>query len=393
VDEHVLLYDDALEFGGHEAMLLAAARSLLDCGYRLTCMYSSSNGRFEERLRRLATPDARLALLPVAYGSGRLQGLRTLLSPRQVGRMARVIRSLAAQWVVVGQGRIETSSLGLLAAKRAGCTTISYIAMAHGVATMTGPGLVATATDLANRLLYRAPHRFITVSQAMAAELRTRGARQTISVVPNGIDLATHPFVDRAEARARYGIPKRAYVVAVVGRVQFRQKGHDFMLEAVARHRRSVSDVCVLVVGDGPDLDRLRGLIKAHRLADVVTIAPWTDDLATVYSMVDMVAMPSRFEGLPLVALEAMHYGLPIVGSRIDAMSEILPDEWLFEPDQAESFVKTICRVRSADNQPHIARHKRLITERHSLERFGRTFRDALLGGPMPAQAPASSRP
>jgi glycosyltransferase involved in cell wall biosynthesis len=59
---------------------------------------------------------------------------------------------------------------------------------------------------------------------------------------------------------------------------------------------------------------------------------PWREDMTPVYSAIDVLALPSRFEGVPLVMLEALACGVPVVASDRDGMADWLPPELRFDP-------------------------------------------------------------
>src|SRR5205814_7280998 len=139
-------------------------------------------------------------------------------------------------------------------------------------------------------------------------------------VVPSAVDLAQLPVAtdrDRERARARLGLPAGPLVVCV-GRLS-RQKAQDVLLEAWPRVASAVPDATVALVGDGPEEPALRA-----RNAPNVLFAGWRDDVPDWLAAADVVAIPSRWEGLPLVVLEAMARGRSVVSADADGMAESL---------------------------------------------------------------------
>jgi glycosyltransferase involved in cell wall biosynthesis len=354
---------------------MAAARFLVkQPGVAVSFAYYEKNRRLHQHLSSIRE-ECGLTLYPLSVKSEGFRGLRTLFWMSRLPYLQDRMESLTPHVVVVSQGNVEVSSLGLLAAKRANLRTISYIPMAQKIVSRFGLG---SCRDTLDRYIYQLPDKFITISESVKLALRQRGVRAEIAVVHNGIAFDGSGVEDRAKNRATYGFSEDEFVVAVVGRIVFRQKAQDLLVSAVARYNELLRGVRFCVVGDGPDEQKLRALIRERNLGQRISILPWTRDLAPVYSATDMLVIPSRFEGVPLVMLEAMWYRVPIVASNVDGMAEVLPVEWLFECGDVESLAKTISRVRYADNTRLLAANKKKVSEEFSISQFQNRFCDAV---------------
>jgi len=134
------------------------------------------------------------------------------------------------------------------------------------------------------------------------------------------------------------------------------------------------------VVGEGRDEQKLRNMIRNAGLEDCVSILAWTSGLTSLYSAADMLLIPSCFEGVPLVMLEAMWHQLPVVASDVDGMAELLPSEWLFRSGDARSLVKTISRVRHAENSQFLVANRKRILEQFSVTLFQERFCEEVAG-------------
>ncbi|MEU9268309.1 glycosyltransferase [Streptomyces sp. NPDC048251] len=163
--------------------------------------------------------------------------------------------------------------------------------------------------------------RLVCVSEAE----RTTGLRARIggqvSVIPNGIDPERfHPAsVDTVRALLLPELDPGAPLVVCVGRL-CRQKGQDVLLTAWKDIARKVPGARLVLVGDGPDGERLRprapeSVLFAGAVADAV---PW-------YQAADLVVLPSRWEGMALAPLEALACGRPVVVTDVDGARESLP--------------------------------------------------------------------
>lgn len=110
-------------------------------------------------------------------------------------------------------------------------------------------------------------------------------------------------------------------VVGAVARLD-RQKGLDVLLRAVA----PIAGARVVLVGDGPERGALEALAAQLGLAGRLTITGWREDARTHLPSFDVVAMPSRREGLPLVLLEALTAGRAVVATDVGSVTDVVVD-------------------------------------------------------------------
>ena len=128
----ILFYDDAVDFGGHELMTMAAVRyAVAQPNVEAAFMFCRGNARLSRQIAELAAQCPAFTPLPQGYASGRYQAFRTLVSGRAIRGIAASMAAYAPDVVVVAQGAIAFGSAGLIAAKRAGLHTVSYIPMTH----------------------------------------------------------------------------------------------------------------------------------------------------------------------------------------------------------------------------------------------------------------------
>ena len=142
-----------------------------------------------------------------------------------------------------------------------------------------------------------------------------QGPRLPVACVPNGI-----------AAMAAQGRTGSGATILCVARLT-PQKQHATLLTAFARLRQRRPDAQLLLVGTGPLEARLRRLAERLGIAGTVAFLGRRDDVAALMAKADLLALPSVFEGLPLVALEAMAAQLPVVASRIGGTLEALGPE------------------------------------------------------------------
>lgn len=376
----VLYYDDAPDFGGHELQTLAAVRHIVSQpGAEVGFIYFNGNARLSKHITELASQHAGFEPLPQDYASRQFQVFRTLVSGRAIRRLARMMTAYAPDIVVIAQGAIAFCSAGLMAAKKAGLPAISYIPMTHPEHMFSASRLRAAIREPVNRLYYRMVDEYITISPRMESYLRRKGLRQPVTVVQAAIDLADCPVADRETARTALGLAADDCVVALIGRVQFWQKRQDLAVKGLSLALRQVPRLKLLVVGDGPDLDALKELVRVEGVQEAVVFAGWTDGLSPVYAAIDMLALPSRYEGVPLVMLQAMYFRRPVIASAVDGMVDILPPHWLFPSGDAGALAARLVQVAGASENEWLDRHHDRVVDTFSMPVFERAFLTAIV--------------
>lgn len=111
-----------------------------------------------------------------------------------------------------------------------------------------------------------------------------------------------------------------------VGRFSPLHKGFDILIKAFASFAKSNSDWTLEIVGEGEEEQLYRKIIASEKLGQRVRICPFTADIQSHYSSASVFVLSSRWEGQPLVLVEAMAHGLPVISSDIPVACELLAD-------------------------------------------------------------------
>lgn len=193
----------------------------------------------------------------------------------------------------------------------------------HRIATHHNPSdrlnpLLMALDGIAGRI--GAYTRIVACAEQVAASYQRGGASyaKRLSVIANG---QTAPqLIHRAEARAFFDLPDTARVIGQIGRLSF-QKNQDFTLDLLTAN----PDIMLLLIGSGPDEAALTARIAAEGLSDRVrhVRALHHEHIGHFYSAIDAVVFPSRFEGLSLAAIEAIHAGVPMLCADIPSFREM----------------------------------------------------------------------
>lgn len=195
-----------------------------------------------------------------------------------------------------------------------------------------------------------------TVRGAAAARYVTRDTLQRKYPTSPGVPSHSVPNVvlrdaDFVEAGRAHG-PARPAEILLVGSQENRYKGHDVALRALHLLRARGIAATMTLVGRGPERIPLESLASSLGLQDAVTFVDHVDraDLHRLMDRADVLAHPSRTEGLPRVVLEAMARGLPVVATAVGGVPEIVPEEFLCSSEDAGALAEKLGRLLGDSN-------------------------------------------
>ena len=226
-----------------------------------------------------------------------------------------------------------------------------------------------------HRLGVRMIDRLVCVSKAAAETFREAGFPSDLVVtIPNGIDRPAAPG-PRAQTRQTLGLPEYAFLVLTVARFTA-QKGYPVLLAAASSVVIAMPDVRFVLVGSGPDRAPLEALARTRGIAESVLFLGERHDVPDLLVAADLFVLPSFFEGLPLVILEAMALGLPIVATRVGGTVEALGGDypWLVDAGNPAALAAAIeTAFHNSEERQRLGDHNRLrFDTRFGAERMGR---------------------
>lgn len=142
-------------------------------------------------------------------------------------------------------------------------------------------------------------------------------------------------------------------VVLAVGRLTH-IKGFDMLLEAWLQVNLSMPNWKLKIVGEGEDRAKLTAFIEKNELTDSVELVGNTDDVGQYYKQAEIFCLSSRFEGFPMVLLETLAFGLPVVSFDCDTgPAEVLEDtgSLLVPPNDISQLAKSLINLMNDDEQ------------------------------------------
>ena len=196
-----------------------------------------------------------------------------------------------------------------------------------------------------------------------------------VKVIHNGVDLNRFQPLPQVkeEMRRKLGIPQDAKVVLTVRRLVYKN-GIDTLIESANLAVKKNPKIVFLVVGKGPDMSNVQmqvkqlGIEQNFRLTGFVSDA----DLPLYYNTADVFVLPSKSgEGLPLVALEAMACGLPVIATNVGGISEIMVDDYgrLVPPNQPQAFAKAILEFAETDFSSRKTELRAIVKEKYGWDK------------------------
>jgi glycosyltransferase involved in cell wall biosynthesis len=329
-------------WGGSEELWHMAARCLVREGNVVAALYPAVRG-WHPKMDELVGDGISVA----AFGlrNQRLDGWASAAYSKLTGRAARIPWPQPGGWrksdlVVISQGSISDGLPWLETVFEAG---VPYAIIVQANTVVGWPG-----DPLARRLrrVYAAARRAYFVSEDNLRLFRTQVdyEGENLELIWNPLNPSTPreplPWPDHEDSDLK---------LAIVGRIDPLAKGQDLALEAFADERLRRRPVQLSIFGRGPWEDTCQRIIDRHRLHNV-TMRGLASPSA-IWQNHHALLLPSRFEGMALVMLEALWLGRPVLATRVaGALSEIIDGENGYFIGESSSDSVVECVVRACDH-------------------------------------------
>jgi glycosyltransferase involved in cell wall biosynthesis len=361
------LIDSVSAPGGAERALVSVAPHYVTKGVELDVAYLHDRNGLQEQLRSAGASQFCLA------GKGGRAGW--------VWRFGRLIRERRPE--LVHTTLFDADIVGRTGAwiQRAPVVS-SLVSLAYGQEQLpldTVTRWKARAAHFVDSATCRGVVRFHAITEHVAnvMSVRLRISRRHIDVIPRGRDpskLGQRTAERRARARASMGVGPDTQLVFVAARHEH-AKGLDLLLAACPLIFRALPTARVFVAGrEGNQTALLKALSVRLGLEKAVYFLGVRDDVPDLLCAADVVVVPSRWEGLGSVLIEAMALKVPIVASDIPSVQETLgPSNARFvHPEDPESLARGIVEtLMNEEGAQHRARAARLrFIERYTIDRI-----------------------
>lgn len=206
----------------------------------------------------------------------------------------------------------------------------------------------------------------VAVSAQVRRDYEEQFGRSGIEVIPNPVDVSVFsPRNDNGKSRRDWS---QCLTLMTIGRLS-EEKGHIYLVRALPKLVEQIASCRLLVIGDGPQRAPLQAEVEAMLLKNKVCFLGARSDVKDWLNVADVLLLPSLTEGLPLVLLEAMAAGKPIVASRVGGIPEVLSDGKtgiLVAPRSPDAIAKAVCRLyKNQEFAKQLGHAARLHAEKH----------------------------
>ena len=337
----ILQYIGSLDRGGAQSAVLNLYGEIDRSEWQFDFVtHDERPGELEGRVEELGCRVYRLPSLELAGFPRFISGWKALLAEHP-------------EWRVLHSHMRSTASLVAPIAKRAGMATI-----VHSHSTRNDGGAKALVKAVLQYPIRFQADFFVGCSSEAGKWLFGERAFKSdrYLYLPNAIDLSRYRFDEsrRAAVRAQLGMGDEKIVFGHVGRLH-ESKNHDFLIEVFAGLRERFPDSVLLLVGDGSLRAHIEGLIEEKGLGGSVLMLGDRGDVPDLLQAMDAFLVPSRWEGLPVSAVEALASGLPCyISDAITHDVDICDDVVRLPIDDAGAWVRAVAPKGRVDDREEI---------------------------------------
>jgi glycosyltransferase involved in cell wall biosynthesis len=330
VRERWLFVDGAPNMGGHEVMLLRWIEELRMQGRVQPVLLCRSGSRLAAQSHGFS---ASTELAPVRTGS-RPPGWFALgwHALGDAWRFMRAVLETRPALCIVAEGCLLAQPVFAFIARVMGRRVAVYVPMLEPSAHL-GFRHGRWRDVIVRRLYANLPHAWITITSAQAQRFTAWAhVRRPVFSLPNTVG-RNIDAIARAGAAGEIRLDPYEWPhlrVLVLGRIEAHQKGLDHLMDHLATHEALGRSITVTFVGEGPYEAEVRERIaNTPAMRDWVSVEPWANAV-DVFKRHDVLLIPSRYEGVPLVMLEAMAIGVAVVATDLPGTNSFLQEQCLF---------------------------------------------------------------
>ena len=355
----ILFYNDSCVFGGHEIMSIRIANFLAEKNdYQINFLYN--NNKIKSKL------DAKVVAHHSSINDSTPFSFILNLNFFKINKIKNRIKLIDPDVVVVCQGNIELCLKGLIASKLLGIKTISYLPFAYKFKEINKN--LSFIRDKINNYYYKLPDSFLTISNYQKSLIR-RFTLKKINLIINPINELYH----KSSKHSFFNNDDKKIDVGIIGRIDFKHKNQNSLIEI---SKKLISNNFLFhfhLLGDGKDLNHLIYLVKKNDLSNYFTFYGWVDKKKkeSIMQNLDLIFIPSMFEGVPLILLESIAYGMPFLISDLDCIDDFSLDQnYIVDINDIDMVVEKIILYKNNFNEHNFIKTRNRIYKNNNINKF-----------------------
>ena len=339
---HIVFLEDSPSWGGVQRWILSLATGLKNCGWNVT-IAAPLKGELTKRAAK-----ASIDVFPV-----------TLSSPLGIFNLF----ELRCFIVYLKKNKITTLFLnGSKEFKFGGFA--AYFAKTPNVIYRRGAALPISSSWYNCFLVKNVLSYIITNSNASRNCILEKGKnrleKDKVHVIYNSVDLEIFsPEGGVAPIRKEFNIPDENIIITCIGRLT-KQKGYNFVLEAVSHLCKFSDKFHLLVVGEGELKNELKEIVKNKSMEKIISFAGFRADIPSVLRASDFLLHTPLWEGAPNVILEAMACEKPVVSWKVDGIPELVEDGVTGYLSEKEDIKGLVVYIKQIFDDIHSSKAKKM---------------------------------
>lgn len=321
VNKNVLFIFPSVIVGGHELMTIEIIKSIIPVGCKVSIAYDRNLNHLEKVFSNM-----NLNIINIPFSSKKLEIIHAYLNIFLLNKAIHFFNNINGKFdeIIMVQGDIELGSIYAHAAKMINCRFTSYIPYTHTAKVRNKP--LSSLRDLLSTPAYKWCDNFITIYNKAALDIVKYNSNANVSIIRNKVR-----NLDFFKLKIKnYERDNTKYKIFVIGRVYFSHKGHDRLLEVInSLDDNLIKKIELNIIGDGPDLEVFKIRVSEIKKLNIQYWGWMSEPWEEAYKA-DLIVIPSRYEGVPLVMLEALELNISILASNIDGMIDYVDKNNLF---------------------------------------------------------------
>jgi len=354
---NILFINSIMIYGGGEVWMVTAAKEFIKKGHNLTIICKPDSG-----LEKYANKNG-IRVIPLRIGGD--------INPVTIIKLSRIISKNKIDIILTNTAKeLRLSGVASKLSRR------GKIIARHGI-----------DFPLKNKFHYRFTYNKLTniviANSEATKKTLLRNAPwlnpEKIKVIYNGINTTDYDINKTRNLRKELGISTDLPLIGFVGRLDI-QKGIKDLLNAFLQVRNKIN-ANLLIAGEGELEENIKDFILRNNLKDSVRLLGFREDINNIMRTIDLLILPSLWEGFGIVLIEAMAAGKPCITTQISSMPEIVENNIsgiVVQPEDSSSIAQACIKILSdkeLGNKMGVE-GKRIVKEKFSIEKMINNYED-----------------